>query len=254
LARIVGLSDEEFLRMTEETPYERDRCPTCFGEGSYRLDGEDRECDCREQKGLHLLYNAARLPSLYQSIGPKDIWDHLRPYMPELEDYMAGLPLARRYGKGLLLHGTQGTGKTYLLSLVLKRAAKAGYDTRFARFPDLWMDWAESWKDAVAQKRFTEMKQAHFLLLDDVLSDGRNRSGYLESGLEAVVRHRHDWQLPTLVTTNMSPGQLADEFPRVWSILGGTVQVIRVEGPDQRPNRLRQMDELIRDGETLPIV
>jgi hypothetical protein len=35
----------------------------------------------------------------------------------------------------------------------------------FTQFSDLFMDWAESWKDPVAQQRYKRMKRADFLLL-----------------------------------------------------------------------------------------
>jgi len=248
------LSNEEFAEMVEDTPYVKGECPTCGGELTYTHDEAEVECDCSQQQRLALRYHASGLPRLYQVLDEKNLFPHVRPYYDDLGDYMSNLDMVYRHGKGLLFHGVLGTGKTYLAALILKRAILAGYNGYFVQFTDLFLDWAESWKDPVAQRRYQRMKRADFLLLDDVLSDGRNQSGYLQSGLEAVVRHRHNQQLPTLVTTNMTPDDLFSEFPRASSVLSGTVQMIRVEGQDKRPERLTEIDWLVKNRETLPVV
>ena len=90
--------------------------------------------------------------------------------------------------------------------------------------------------------------------IDEVRSDARNHSGFLSLGFDSVIRHRTSNLLPTLVTTNMSREQEAEEFFKVYSLLSARNVRIETKGQDLRNNEIRRrIFELARLGERRPI-
>lgn len=140
------------------------------------------------------------------------------------------------HGGGLLLTGEIGRGKTMI--------AGAACWMRLKDRPVLWTsapllfarlgtglgtsqrDWA---LDVLSSKRA--------LVLDDI-----DKARPTEYGAEQVflaIDQRVEHEAPLLVTTNLSPGQLAEKWPEPYgpaiaSRLVGYCKVVRVEGTDRR--------------------
>src|SRR5690606_26662780 len=106
--------------------------------------------------------------------------------------------------------------------LVGKELIKRGKEVYFTTFEELINIWGRSWEDQTA-KRFVnqKLKSVDLLILDELRTDQRNAQGFLQDGLDSIIRFRTANLLPTLLTTNMSPEDEKKEFPRVYSLLSG---------------------------------
>jgi DNA replication protein DnaC len=252
------LSDAQYERLIRNFPYRSDRCPTCGNAKTYRLDGEDLLCDCESQKHLSRLYYSANLPRRYHQLDGHDFDEKYRSLnvgvVETVTKYLTDFKYNYHYGMGLCFHGPLGTGKTLMASHVLKATLRAGYTGYFIQFKDLFHAWASSWKDEESKELVeTYMKRAQVLVLDELQTDPRNSTGYLTDGLEAVMRHRYNNNLPTILTTNMTEDQVSAEFSRPYSVISGVTKWLLLQGLDYRPVSLANAEYLVENQETLPV-
>jgi DNA replication protein DnaC len=117
-------------------------------------------------------------------------------------------------GLGLLFYGHQGTGKTMLVSLGLKRLLAHGFDGYFTTFQRLISSFSAGWHDEVQRGWFTRrITNATILVIDDVGKEfkGERRQGdavvrrpveMVQAMFDEVIRSRVENCRPTLMTTN----------------------------------------------------
>lgn len=253
------ISDAEFTRLTRNFPYPRDgSCPTCGNARRYVLDGETRDCDCDRQRSLSRHYYSANIPRRFHQLDGHDFIPEYRKLnkgvIEEVDKYQTAFKYNYHYGLGLAFYGPQGTGKTLLAAHILKGALKRGYSGYFIQFADLFHAWASAWKDEESKEEVERyMKRAQILVLDDITTDKRNSEGFLQAGLEAIMRHRYNNNLPTILTTNMRESQIETEFPRPYSLIAGVTKWLTMEGTDYRPISLDNASYLVEHEETLPV-
>lgn len=120
-------------RYPRETP-----CPTCNGLKKYVLDFTTYECDCEIQKLLQKHYFKANIGREYHDICFKDFLgvdsdNVLPPAMAYLDNYENNF----HYGIGVTVQGPIGTGKTFIVSSILKELVKQGRNVYFISFEEL---------------------------------------------------------------------------------------------------------------------
>lgn len=146
-------------------------------------------------------------------------------------------------GKGLLLHGRNGTRKTTLalatLTEVQYRArAWRGYYIRFsewkARVTDTFVK--EPTARSIESQRILEIvEKVPLLVLDDIGQEHRTVSGFTESMLHEMLRVRYESARPTIVTTNISPDQMSLIYgPSFDSFRHDAFETIALLGQDSR--------------------
>lgn len=127
----------------------------------------------------------------------------------------------RLCGKGLLLVGQPGHGKTTLASVLLQDAVRkataglwgdsiASRPAMFTDYPKLLRIQQRAWKDdgesdqLLMDSIFGDAKNnVQLLVLDDLGKEHRTASGWAENTFDAVLRSRYNAGLPTIVTTNV---------------------------------------------------
>jgi DNA replication protein DnaC len=255
----IELTDEQFDRLTRNFPLPRNQgCPTCGGSKRYRLDGESHECNCDNQRALARRYFAANIPRRFHQLDGTDFVEEYRRLnagvVEAVDSYVTKFPYNYHYGLGLCFYGPLGTGKTLLATHILKQTLRFGYSGYFIQFKDLFHAWAAAWKDNEAKEEVEVfMKRADVLVLDEIRSDKRNETGYLQDGLEAIMRHRYNNNLPTILTTNMQEEDLQKEFYRPYSLISGVTSWLTMEGADFRPVSYENANYLVANEETLPV-
>lgn len=249
------IDNRTYDRITELYPVSED-CPTCGGLGRYNLDFETHECDCQLQRLLQKHYFAANIGREYHDICLSDFdGPDTDTVVPVVREYIDNFDHNFHFGLGLTFTGPLGTGKTFAATCVLKELIKRGEDVYFITFEELINVWGKSWHDDEARRTLEKrLKGADVLALDELKTDPRNSGGFLANGLDSVIRHRTSNLLPTMVTTNMKPGEELDQFGKVYSLLAAKNLRVNTQGHDRRMREVRNRNfELAKRGERRPI-
>ncbi len=186
-------------------------CPRCQGDGMLVVEKNGRSmaepCDCRQQLKVNSLLRRAQIPENYAHCT-------LESYDPgsELSLQQARL-IATRFvdfyphasqGKGLLLTGSIGVGKTYLAVGILRSLIlEKGVPGLFCGYSELLKQIQNSYS---AQAATTELQllapvfNAEVLVLDDL---GSTRpTDWIWDTVALILNTRYNDKKTTLITTN----------------------------------------------------
>lgn len=260
------LRDPDFHRLQRQypglwsDPFEQP-CITCRGERTFksRQDGEivEFECRCLDQWKLHLLLLHCGIGLNYQQAS----WDDLDRQVPGsvVNGVLAYSQDAHMYmprGMGMILHGENGTGKTYLATLLLKDLIRAGYDGYFTQFNEMVDSYTRGWRDSEEEEWFIRrVVNAEVLVIDDIGKESKGRENVIGSLFDRVIRSRSAALKPTIITTNYTQEEVQTGYGgSVMSLLGGSSDFTEVTGGDFRLTKLKErMKADIRDGITRPV-
>jgi DNA replication protein DnaC len=230
-------------------------CPTCEGAKVYIWKGYERPCDCHEQLALAKHYLMAGIGELYQRQDWEDFQGDAHA-VQTVQQYVEGHRRYVRAGLGLILQGPYGTGKSLLATLAAKELVKLGYTVFFTTFGAMIEEFTKGWGDNEDMARFEAVVvRSKVLVLDDVGKEFKSmKTNLVESTFDHVLRRRVAALRPTLLTTNLSYGELAQGYGgSILSLLSEFAISCRVDGNDWRPKALgRSLDEL-DSGERRPI-
>lgn len=170
---------------------------------------------------------------------PRRYWDCQLALIPDTTNHRTRImSFASRLtshisaGRGLVLYGAFGQGKTGAAVCLLKKAIAHGAYGLFVRALDL-PDLEKSRSDHARETRERVRKQ-QVLLVDDLGSSRDNDFDQSHEILAKSLRHRYDNMRTTLITTNLTPVQLAAEIPSMKSIFASDYEHIICAGHDWR--------------------
>ena len=112
--------------------------------------------------------------------------------------------------KGIYLHGSFGSGKTYLISALFNELAKSGTTSVIIHTPELLRSLKDSFSTDYSEK-FYLLKQTPLLLLDDIGAEYLTAWGRDEV-IEPILQYRMDEGLPTFFTSNFTILELEKHF------------------------------------------
>lgn len=112
--------------------------------------------------------------------------------------------------KGIYLHGSFGTGKTYIISALLNELAKKNVKSTIVHVPELLRGLKESFSSDY-KDRFWTLKTTPILLLDDIGAEYLTPWGRDEV-LEPLLHYRMNENLPTFFTSNLTLEELEKHF------------------------------------------
>lgn len=142
----------------------------------------------------------------------------------------------RETGKGLLLLGPVGTGKTFYACCIANAVIDAGYSAIVTNFAQIANELQGTFdKDQV----HCRLRRADLLVLDDLATE--RDTSFMQEIVFQVIEERSAVQKPLIVTSNVSaqeflnPGDLARR--RVFSRLAEVCIPLSVSGPDRRLER-----------------
>lgn len=112
--------------------------------------------------------------------------------------------------KGIYLHGSYGTGKTYLVAALFNELAKKDIRSSIVYVPEFLRVLKSSFGEDFEDK-YNAVKKAPLLLLDDIGAE------YLtpwarDEILGTILQYRMDEDLPTFFTSNLNLKQLEEHF------------------------------------------
>lgn len=232
-------------------------CPTCGGHKTYFWKGKSWECNCSRQLQLHKHYLVSGVGVTYQRLDWED-YEGDPGIVEQINKYLEGHENFVGRGIGLLLTGQYGVGKTLLATLLLKELIKMGYRCMATTFSETVEAFTAGWKSVDDQRYFREkFVNSDVLLLDDLGREFKSKNALNETTFDNLLRSRVQGGRPTLITTNMSMGQLQDGYG------GAVMSLLREvcleysfpeEVEDFRPRSQKRALEELSKGEVRPII
>lgn len=141
-------------------------------------------------------------------------------------------------GKGLLLFGTVGTGKTYAAACIANALIDKGYPvlmTNFARIANTVQGLFDG-----RQEYYDSLNRFPLLILDDLSAE--RKTEYMQEIVYNVIDARYRAGLPLIVTTNLTAEELKHPADvtnqRTFSRLLEMTIPIEVKGDDRRRDEL----------------
>lgn len=262
------LSDNEYNEVSalaEPTGVSLDECPTCgarrtevspgvwgWENGTYRYQGKDNECNCEQQMALRRQYLLARIPVEYQKLDWM-AYDGSPKATKTIAEYLFKWKTAKGNGMGLEFGGRSlGVGKTWAATYVAKELIKQGERVYFVPFGSI----ISSYQKSNAEEIENTLKSTTVLVLDEVGKPSTAAQNELfSSRFEDLIRHRTNYNLPTILTTNLEEEELLSYYPRPYSLLSHKQIRVQIEGDDARKGKMQLENiEIFANEETRPLV
>jgi DNA replication protein DnaC len=185
----------------------------------------------RKRELMAELFRRAMVPAAFRA------WDF--DSFPLEQGKGAAYRLARAYAaanteKNLMLVGATGTGKTGLAICILKARLEQGVPSLFVSVPDL-LDRIRATFDGRGNydQLMEGVKEVDFLALDDL--GAHHATDWAREKLFQIIGHRHDWLLPTVITSDRPLAELeAIVGRRVLARIVEHGDVVEIGGRDLR--------------------
>lgn len=121
-----------------------------------------------------------------------------------MQNYVKNFTDFRKDGKGLLLHGTIGTGKTYFSACIANALIDAGYSvlmTNFARLTNQIQGMFEG-----KQEFIDSLNKYSLLIIDDLGAE--RKSEFMQEMVFNIIDSRYRSGLPFIITTNLTTDEI----------------------------------------------
>ncbi len=242
------------------------KCPTCGNEqaelapgiydwepSTYRYGETDVPCDCEDQIALFRHYVLARIPEEYMRLDETDYYGDAQALADTIV-YLENWDGYKQHGMGCNFHSKkQGTGKTFLATLIGRELIKQREKVFFINFFDMVSTYQMPYEDR--KQAIERLRNVTVLILDEVgKSVSSAQRDFIEGEFEALIRYRSNYTRVTIITSNIEPDELDKEYPRVYSLLSAKQKTMKVNGGDaRRVGILDKNEELALNGETRSI-
>lgn len=159
--------------------------------------------------------------------------------MAAAKKYVDNFQELKEQGKGLLLYGDVGTGKSYVAASIANALIDKGipvYMTNFAKIANVMQGiFGEK------QEYYDSLNRFPLLILDDLAAE--RKTEYMQEIVFQVLDTRCRAGLPLIITTNLTNEEIKHPtetaYKRSFSRLLGICHPIKVEGKDKRKQRLK---------------
>jgi DNA replication protein DnaC len=179
-----------------------------------------------------VLLAGANIGSRYWSLCIEELPE--TPWRAELLAYIATMHETERAGRGLILTGKPGRGKTASISILLREAmARGPVKTYFAMGIEIDTVYRDRSLLAVSGAPIWErLLTSQFVAIDDLGSD--HETAWKLPSVELLFRSRANNNLVTYVSTNLAADALYGKFAWLRSLAKESFTVIQLEGRDLR--------------------
>lgn len=141
--------------------------------------------------------------------------------------------------KAIYLHGSFGSGKTYLIGALFNELAKKNVKGIIIHLPEFLRNLKESFSSDYSE-RYDTIKKIPLLLIDDIGAEyltGWSR----DEVLEPLLQYRMDYRLPTFFTSNFT----IDELEKHLSVTSNSVDRVKAKRIIERIKQLSEPFELV---------
>lgn len=170
---------------------------------------------------------------------------------PKISDamirYTENFPQFLKEGKGLLLHGTVGTGKTFCAACIANRLIDNGYSalmTNFARLINKIQGMYEG-----KQEYIDSLNRYSLLVIDDLGIE--SKSEYRQEMVFNIIDSRYRAGLPFIITTNLTADEIKKPqdlaYSRVFDRIIERCFPVEVAGQSRRRASVRETYSATKD-------
>lgn len=143
--------------------------------------------------------------------------------------------------KGLYLHGSFGSGKSYMLAALLNELAKNGTKATIIYYPEMLRVLKDSFNDDYEEK-MRLLKTTDILMIDDIGAESVT-PWCRDEVLGTILQYRMDSKLPTFFTSNLNLEELETHL----SMTKNGVDIVKAKRIIERIKQLTEDLELISE-------
>jgi len=157
-----------------------------------------------------------------------------------IRDYIDNIDSSFDENKGLFLFGSNGVGKSFLASLIVKEAYRHRYTSKRVTFSEYISEYTRVWdaksveeREEIESEFYNDYKAVEFLALEEV---GKEIDSKISAPiLEDLLRYREDKGLVTIMCSNLEPKVLVEKYgSSIASLIKGNMTPIKIVGSDKR--------------------
>lgn len=151
-----------------------------------------------------------------------------------MKAYVENFRELRKSGKGLLLYGNVGTGKSFLAACVVNALIDKGYPCLMTNFSRLTNQISGMWE---GKQEFIDSLSRYDLIAIDDLGVERDTE-YMNESVTTIIDSLYRAKVPMIITSNYTPKQLTGDCEirkrRVYDRLLERCHPVKVDGPSRR--------------------
>lgn len=187
-----------------------------------------------ERAGIHDRYRGVTFAAIERRGLPEN--PSIRGNYQIGKEYAANLPEHVKNGKGLILTGGYGTMKTTIATAILRDWLDTGHNGLIVPMCSL-IDNLYTMR-VVNRQEFAEydwrVRTTPLLVLDDMGGEDTDQRWVLAK-VDSIITDRYNRKLPTIVTTNLPPKELAGTYSgRILDRLMNTAELLMFNAKSQR--------------------
>lgn len=227
------------------------RCPDCKDTGY----ADGKKCHCFQRMSIEILYDQSNIREVLErenfdtlsmeyydkeNIDPKTgmtVYDYMSAVVAECKDYVENF---KNEKDSILFTGNTGCGKTFLSNCIARELIRQCYSVVYLTATDLFDVFSESRfgsrDDEEGKDRAAYVLDCDLLIIDDLGTELINT--FTASQLFYCINERLNRKRGTIISTNLQPNRLQDEFTeRVASRILNQYKILPVLGEDMRALR-----------------
>lgn len=206
-------------------------CSECNGTGFILKDGYDHTCNCIKLFRYIRKLKLSGISSEYWTLNINKLTLE-KVYETLLKTYIKNLEVACKKGLGLFLFGSNGVGKTTMLSEIGKWGLAKGFSVQYLT-QERYMQWISP--NSNNELLLNRLENAQVILLDE-LGKGyiKNNSNYVPAKIEEFIRRKLAEGVALSASSNYDLDQLEEMLgSSTISSMERHLKFVEVEGTDQ---------------------
>lgn len=265
LRRITNFEYEYVDNLARQSGTPLEHCPTCGAKpltvdentkgwvnGVYKIDGVEHPCDCQRQMAIRKHYLLANIGDQYMRLNWERDFTGDEKIKEAVALYIAHWKSAKVNGMGIEFSSPRlGVGKTFAATYIAKEIVKRGESVLFMPFIEM----VSLFGGKEEERQVEKVRNIQVIVLDEVVpSVSSAQHNLFARQFEEIIRYRTNFNKVTIMTTNLTPEALREEYPRTYSLLEAKQIRVEVVGEDARQNiRGLKNLEIIANMEVEPI-
>ena len=155
------------------------------------------------------------------------------------KDYIENIEYNVSHSRGIFFFGSNGVGKSFLSSIILKEAYRHRYTCRRITFSVYVNQYADTWKDP-ENDSYDQSKSAEFLVLEEI---GKEIDSKIATPiLEDLLRYRDERGYTTIICSNIPLDEIKKHYgSSVASVITGCMTPIKINAVDKRKETFNEL-------------